>query len=98
VNPDADDQVATAVLANMSPEEMQVELKAAWARARSNELAQDKLQNRLGKSQQKVRDLELQIYGSSRPHSLEDEHPSSVFRVKRVEGDGSGGNVEVRCI
>lgn len=74
VHLDTDDRVATAVLANMSPEEMQVELKAAWARARSNELAQDKLNDKLGKSQQKVRDLELQIWGT-RSHANSDEHP-----------------------
>jgi len=63
LHPDADDQVATAVLANMSPEEMQAELKAAWARTRRDELSQDKLHDKLLKSERKIRDLELHQWG-----------------------------------
>merc|ERR1712043_56894 len=91
VHLDTDDQVATAVLANMSPEEMQAELKAAWARTRADERATDTLQHRLGKSQQKIRDLQLQLWGTTRSHLEGDEHPSCV---DRMEVDGSGGGVD----
>jgi len=64
---DTDDQTATAVLANMSPEEMQAELKTAWARSRRDELAQDRLKEQLRKSEQRIRDLELHSWGAG-PH------------------------------
>jgi len=70
---DVDDQVATAVLANMSAEEMRVELKAAWARTRRDEFAHDNLQDQLRKSEQKIRDIEIHLWGTTRPRSGRDD-------------------------
>mmetsp|Transcript_111783 Transcript_111783/g.348374 ORF Transcript_111783/g.348374 Transcript_111783/m.348374 type:complete len:201 (-) Transcript_111783:64-666(-) len=63
------DEVASAVAANMDQEELQAELRTAWRRAAKGEEMRDRLENKLKASEQRIRDLELQLFGIQAPRT-----------------------------
>lgn len=59
----SNDSIASAVAGNMRPKELQEELMIAWRRVASEESQQDSLRERLRMSEERVRELELQLFG-----------------------------------
>jgi len=58
------DPVIQAVAGNLRPEEMQAELAGAWKSVADGERVQDELREQLRRSDKRIRDLELQLFGT----------------------------------
>jgi len=91
----SNDSIANAVAGNMRPNEMHAELMNAWRQMANEERSQDSLRERLRVSNERIKDLELRLFGTHRdlPQAPPDNRGDDILRNAL-----KGGVAEVRCI